>query len=413
MLHLLLATLIVASLFVALPAFVPPERPQQDANAAQAPSPTAAPTAVPTTAPTRETRALWVSRFDFETQDDLRTVVERAASANLNVIFFQVRGQADALYTPGLEPWSASLSGTLGKDPGYDPLAMMLDLAHARGIEVHAWVNVYPAWLGATPPPASATPTPMYHEFNQRFGQDWVQWTRSGPQQLSSRDYLSGSPANPAVVDRVVAVCRDIVTRYPVDGVHLDYIRYAGPEYSYDPVSNNEYARAGGQDPNLTRDDFQRDQVTGLVRRMGQEVLPLRPGARLSATAWPAYIDRWGWFNGRGGFNAFFQDSQGWAKNGLVAAITPMLYSATVHDHLDRFQTLAQDYVSGSQPGTVFMGIGGDYDSFDQIAQRIDIARSLGAQGQALFSYRALEERNYWDDLRAGPYSQPAQANWG
>ncbi len=365
-----------------------------------------------TPAPERETRALWVSRFDIRTADDVRTMVERAASANLNVIFFQARGAADALYTPGLEPWSASLAGTLGQDPGWDPLATVLEAAHARGLEVHAWINVYPAWLGATPPPADVTPTPMYHEFNRLYGQEWIQSTRSGPQPLSSTDYLSANPAHPAVADRVVAVCRDILTRYPVDGVHLDYIRYAGPEYSYDALSEREYAQAAAQSPGLTRADWQRSEVTGLVERVQREALPVRAGARLTATAWPVYIDRWGWFNGRGGYDAYFQDSQGWAARGTVSAITPMLYSPTVHDFPDRFETLARDYVENSGPGAVVLGIGADYDSFAPIAQRIDIARRIGARGQGIFSYRGLEERGYWDDLAAGPYSQPAQPNW-
>jgi uncharacterized lipoprotein YddW (UPF0748 family) len=288
----------------------------------------------------------------------------------------------------------------------------MLELAHGRGLEVHAWVNAYPAWLGSTPPPASAMPTPMYVEFNRRYDREWVQWTKSGPQQLGGDDYLSANPAHPAVVERIVAVCKDVLARYPVDGLHLDYIRYAGPEYSFDPLSEREYARASAERPGLSREDWQRDQVTGLVERVRNEALPAREGARLSTTAWPAYIDRWGWFEGRGGYNAFFQDSQGWDRNGLVSAITPMLYSPTVHDYPDRFETLARDYVAGSGPGAVFLGIGGDYGSFDAISDRIEIARRVGARGQGLFSFRLVDERNYWQQLRDGPYREPAEPNW-
>lgn len=385
------ATLLLAT----LAAGAPPGQQDGDVSVAQA----------------RETRALWVSRFDFQTEEEVRTIVERAAGANFNTIFFQVRGTADALYRPGLEPWSAALTGTLGRDPGYDPLGTMLELAHARGLEVHAWVNVYPAWSGSSPPPM-VEPTPMYHEFNSRYGDEWVQWTEAGPIQLGGEDYLYANPAHPAVVERVVAVCRDILSRYPVDGLHLDYARYAGPEYSFDPLSEREYARATAERPGLTRADWQREQVTGLVQRVRDEALPARPGARLSSTAWPVYIDRWGWFLGRSGYDAYYQDSQGWARNRLVSAITPMLYSPTVHDHPDRFETLGQDYVNGAQPGAVFLGIGADYDSFDPIAERIEISRRLDARGQGFFSYTGLEERDYWDDLRAGPYREPAEPNW-
>ena len=78
---------------------------------------------------------------------------ERAANANFNAIFFQVRGNADAYYASQLEPWASRPSGTLGQDPGWDPLAVAIAEGHARGLEVHAWINVFPSWLGETAPP--------------------------------------------------------------------------------------------------------------------------------------------------------------------------------------------------------------------------------------------------------------------
>ena len=372
----------------------------------------AAPTPAPEEAPMRETRALWVSRWDFKENQDVQAIVDKAASANMNVILFQVRGQADALYRSDLEPWAADLTGTLGQDPGYDPLAELVEAAHAKGIEVHAWFNVYPAWMGQKEPPASVTPTPMYHDFNARYQSEWLQWRDGKPMRLGDEGYLWANPAHPAVADRVVAVSKDLLTRYPLDGLHLDYIRYAGPEYSDDPLSNRAYAEAVANEPGLSRADWQRAQVTGLVQRLRDEVLPVRPGARLTTTAWPVYQDRWGWYRQRDGYGAFYQDSQRWAREGVVSGIMPMIYGMTVHDHVDRFETLTRDYVDGSRPGGVIVGIGADYESFSAIAERIEIARQAGARGQALFSYRALDQHNHWSALRAGPYRQPAEPNW-
>ena len=364
--------------------------------------------------PIKETRGLWVTRFDgLKTPADVQTLVDNAAYAHINVIYFQVRGQADAMYTPGLEPWSASLSSTLGQDPGWDPLAVLIQDAHAKGIEVHAWINTYTVWQGSTPPPASANPKPMYVDFNEQYGQNWVMWDQNGPMQLGGPDgYLWANPAFPAVQDHIVAVCTDLLTRYQLDGLHMDYIRYAGAQYSQDPVSNQEYAAAHAANPNLTRADWQRDQVTTLVQRIRDEALPARPGAVLTTTAWPVYKDQWGWYNGKDGYNALYQDSEGWTNQNLVSAINPMLYGPTVHDHMDRFQTLVQDYVSGSRPGSVVVGIGGDYSSFSDISARIDVARQAGASGEAFFSYQALNQNNYWSDLRNGPYQQPAVPSW-
>ena len=381
--------------------------------------PTATPTPAPEATPTepqpelRETRALWVSRWDFKDVRDVQRVVDRAAEAHFNVILFQVRGQADAMYPSELEPWAADLTGTFGKDPGYDPLADLIESAHARGIEVHAWMNTYPVWMGQTPPPASASPTPMYHDFGSRYGKEWLEWKGSQPMQLGKGDYLWANPAHPAVQDRIVAVARDLLARYELDGLHLDYIRYGDPELSLDPVSNKAYAGAAAREPGLTREQWQRDQVTGLVQRIADEALPERPGARLTTTAWPVYKDRWGWYKGKDGYGAMYQDSQSWARDGRVSAIMPMLYGMTLDGHLDRYEVLANDYVTGSQPGGVVAGITAGTDDFADIAARIEITRKLGARGQALFSYGALEEHNYWQALRDGPYAQPAVPNWG
>lgn len=338
--------------------------------------------------------------------------MNKAASAHINVIFFQVRGQADALYPSSLEPWASDLTGTFGKDPGWDPLGELVTAAHAQGIEVHAWVNAYPVWMGATPPPASATPTPMYHDFNAKYGNDWLEWKGTQPMQLGQEGYLTANPAHPAVQQRVVDVSKDLLQRYPLDGIHLDYIRYGDSALSMDPVSNQAYDAAKAANPGLSREDWQRDQVTTLVQRVRDEALPVRPGARLTTTAWPVYKDNWGWYNGKDGYGAFYQDSERWAKDGLVSDITPMLYGTTMDSHLDRFQTLVNDYVSGSQPGGVVAGISADYASFSDVSTRIDIARQAGVKGEALFSFRALEQHNYWQALRDGPYQQPAVPNW-
>lgn len=366
----------------------------------------------PAAEPRQETRAVWISRWDLQEHSDVQEIVDNVARANMNVIFFQVRGQADALYRSDLEPWAAELSGTLGQDPGWDPLAEMIAAAHAKGIEVHAWMNVYPAWRGDGAPASSVSPTPMYHEYNGRYGDEWVLWQGSRPMQIGDESYLWANPAHPAVAERIVEVGRDLLQRYELDGLHLDYARYAGPELSLDPVSNRAYSEAAAEDPGLTCADWQRDQITGLVQRLRDEALPERPGARLTATAWPVYKDRWGWYRYRDGYGTYYQDSRRWARDGLVAAIVPMTYGVTIHDHLDRYQALASAHVQGSEPGGVILGIDADYDDVSALMERIRIARELGARGQAFFSYRALEEHGYWAELGAGPYQEPAVPNW-
>ena len=116
-----------------------------------------------------EGRALWVSRFDFRTADDIRRLIDKATSANFNQIWLQVRSAATAFYRSALEPWDERLTGRIGGAPDWDPLGLTIQTAHQAGLEVHTWLNVYPAWQGATLPPSDVTPKPMFTQFTELY----------------------------------------------------------------------------------------------------------------------------------------------------------------------------------------------------------------------------------------------------
>ncbi len=356
-----------------------------------------------------EARALWVPRWSYSTRADVETIVHKAAAANFNILLFQVRGQSDAYYQSQYEPWADRLSGTLGQDPGWDPLAVAIEEAHAAGLQLHAYANIYHVWLGTSPPPADSVPQHMYHRFNDLYGNEWVQWHEDGtPMELNS-SYLLASPAHPAVTDHIVAVCRDIVQDYDIDGLHLDYIRYSSPYHSHDPVSEQRFQEA--QPINWA--DWQRAQITELVRRLYDEVVPLRPDTVMSVAAWPVYKDKWGWVTygdvKYDGYDGYYQDSRGWLQLGKMDFLAPMLYGTSVQNYLDRFEILVQDFVAESYGRHIYAGIHASYNSFSEIETRIQVARQAEAQGQAIFAYSLVEERDYWDDFRSGPYAQSAQ----
>jgi uncharacterized lipoprotein YddW (UPF0748 family) len=183
----------------------------------------------PSPPPTKEARGVWMHRFEYcegtstHDQDSIRTyiadVINHAADANFNIVFFQVRGNGDAYYTPGLEPWGNLLTGNLGEDPGWDPLEFALELAHRRGLELHAWFNTFPAWRGREPPPETTPPSPyLMHP-------EWIVSDSSGIPMPLSDHYISFSPGIPAVHQYISEVVLDVVRRYDIDGVHFDYIR--------------------------------------------------------------------------------------------------------------------------------------------------------------------------------------------
>lgn len=360
-----------------------------------------------------EIRALWVSRYDWTfysvgTQATIETIVKKAAKANFNVILFQVRGTGDAFYTPGLEPWSMYLNSDrkLGKNPGWDPLAYMIEQAHNEGIQVHAYINAYPIWAGTTAPSNSTSPLHPYWSLTRSDGSNWQEWDQNGPVGLNS-SYLFGSPGAKPVADHIEDVVQDILNRYDVDGIHLDYIRYSGPKYSCDPYSEDVF-RADCFSSSPAWEKFQRAQVSALVETIYNLVPADMP---LSAAVFPVFVDRWGW-GFTEGKNDYYQNSQGWGKSGIIDALFPMIYPANyASDNWPqwRFEILVNDYIDNSGGANIVAGIGGGYDDFEEIADRIEIAREAGAAGQAIFSYSGLLEHSYFDDLKDGPYAEPAQ----
>jgi uncharacterized lipoprotein YddW (UPF0748 family) len=408
-------------------ASLPPIAPAHFAPRAAPPSPTAslpsmaptdsAPPARATTASTLEpraylpvvergwleARALWVTRWDYSTVADVQTLVDNAAGAGFNLLLFQVRGTADAFYTPGIEPWGARLSGgTLGQDPGWDPLRTAVEAAHARGLQVHAYVNVYTTWVGESAPPEGTVPVHLFWILSHRYDwDDWRAWTSGGPMLLNP-SYLWATPALDDVVDQAVAVTADLVTRYDVDGVHLDLVRYPGPGYSYDPFTQAALSQTG-----LPRADWQRQRVSYLVGRVYSEVITLRPDLRLSAAVWPVYKNYWGWVGYSQGYHDYYQDSQGWMLSGIVDAIMPMIYPPDVFTP-DQFSVLVADFMAHAGGRHVFPGISAQNGDFAEVAQRIAIARQQGAPGHAIFSARLVAANDFWDEFAAGPYALPA-----
>ena len=239
---------------------------------------TGPPTVVPDTNPPaiqREMRGLWiatVANIDWPSRStltadqqraELLSILDRAAASGFNAIVFHVRPAADAVYRSAIEPWGAMLSGTQGSDPGYDPLAFAVQEAHARGLELHAWINPFRA--GNTSDSTRLSPT---HLFTTRRDLVRVYGTQ-----------LWLDPGEAAVHDHVMRVIADIVQRYDIDGLHADDYFYPYPQTD---AANRTilfpddatFARSGG---GLTLADWRRANVDRFVERMYREVHMLKP----------------------------------------------------------------------------------------------------------------------------------------
>ncbi|MFO7538911.1 MAG: family 10 glycosylhydrolase [Chloroflexota bacterium] len=378
--------------------------------------------------PLVELRGLWISRFDWTVFGEpaapakIDEIVHNAATAGFNVLFFQVRGTADAFYDSPLEPWAVRVSGqNLGQppDPYWDPLAYLIEQAHARGLQVHAYLNVYPVWSGcAVLPDPNAQPQHFYYQLRDHHGLtddrlNGMQWNQAGEQLCIPYQYAT--PASVFVDDHLLAVAGDLVTRYAIDGLHLDHIRYGDRDTSCDPVSQAAFGADCFGQPGYAA--WQRAQVNGTVAKIYQEVKSLAPDVWVSAAVWPIYIEQpaWGWGQwARQGYHDYYQDSKAWLANGTMDSISPMIYPSLFNcpDNsfwsLDKFETLVADFEADSHGRFVIPGIGTGYCTFDEIEARIATARQAGTAGHALFAYSGLLVNGYFDDLKNGPYAETA-----
>ena len=176
--------------------------------------------------PTTEGRALWVSRFEFDSPQKIELIMQRAATANFNIVYFQVRGAADAIYRSAIEPCATVLCARLGGTPLYDPLELAVRAAHDHGLELHAWLNALTG-LGAGGAAQCATLVES-EAGNPRHllleHPEWAMVDDAGERQRcpNAEEYVWLSPAIPEVRTRLARVAADITRRYAVDGIHLD-----------------------------------------------------------------------------------------------------------------------------------------------------------------------------------------------
>ena len=192
----------------------------------------------------------------------LNSLVKVLDNANMNAVFFQVRGFCDAMYDSKYEPWSQYLTGTRGKAPNYDPLQLIVDSAHARGIEVHAWLNPY-RYASSDATYGKDDPKDYYNTHP-----DWL---------VKCGDITILNPSLPEVREQICKVVADIVENYDVDGIIFDdYFHQSGYQNSYDDEQYNAYKESAGEGA-MSRADWRRAQNNLMVRMVNDTIKAIKP----------------------------------------------------------------------------------------------------------------------------------------
>ncbi|MBF8192855.1 family 10 glycosylhydrolase [Nonomuraea sp. K274] len=298
--------------------------------------------------PKRELRGVWIAtttNIDWPSRPGLsparqRTeytkILDSAAKRNLNAVFLQVRPASDALYKSSLEPWSQYLTGTEGKDPGWDPLPFLIGEAHKRGMEFHAWFNPYRAsYRDSTAKLPAAHPARRHPNWTIKYG---------------GRLYYN--PGLPAVREHVTKVITDVVSRYDVDGVHFDDYFYpypvAGAKFD-DSAAFKRY----GKGERLA--EWRRDNVNTLVAQVDEAVHAAKNHVKFGISPFGIWRNKsndpsGSSTSGMSAYDSIYADARAWIKAGTVDYVLPQLYWPRGHRLAD-YDTLLR-WWAGEVKGT-------------------------------------------------------------
>lgn len=383
--------------------------------------------------PKREFRSAWLTTVwaidwpkthskateagQLKQQDELRAIVDSLSEANMNAVFFQVRGFSDAMYKSKYEPWSQYLTGTRGEEPMYDPLQLLIEYAHSKGIEVHAWVNPYRYGTSS-----------VYGKAPNDYHYTHPEWL------VKCGDITILNPSMPEVRKQICCVIADMVENYDLDGVLFDdYFYQSGYQSSYD---EDLYKKSG---TTLSRADWRREQVNLMVRNVRDTIKATKPWVTFGigpAGVAGASADKYGVEHcpspsGDWQYNGIYSDPLAWYNEKTIDYMAPQIYwkidSYTNYDLLAKWWSdMAchfgrHMYVSHSLSALKPNGTNLSANEFyaDEIGAQTELNRlydRMGAPGSCWYGLsHGLDTKGFIQYIKNKVYTRPAvvpQMSW-
>jgi uncharacterized lipoprotein YddW (UPF0748 family) len=308
--------------------------------------------------PEFEFRGVWIATVDnidwpprgvtnpAQQKADFIRLLDMHQRNGMNAVIVQIRPAADAFYASPYEPWSQWLTGIQGKPtfPYYDPLVFMIEEAHKRGMEFHAWLNPYRANFNIRT--ASISPDHV-----TRTHPEWF---------LTYGDKKYFDPGNSLAQAFVVNVVRDIVRRYDIDAIHMDdyFYPYRLPGKEFPDAAS--YKRSGST---LSKDDWRRANVDSIIEKISAAIKMEKPYCKFGISPFSVWRNKSQDPEGsdtRAGvtnYDDLYADILLWLKNGWIDYVAPQLYLEIGHDKIP-FETMVDWWSKHSYGKHVYIGHG-------------------------------------------------------
>jgi len=309
-------------------------------------------------APKREFRGAWIhvigqSQYQNMSSQKMKqyfiALLDSLQSLNINAVIFQVRPAADAFYFSELEPWSRYLTGTQGKAPdgNFDPMAFIIQEAHKRAMEFHAWLNPYRVTASENDVLCS---THLYHQHPERF--------------IKYGGQLYFDPGLPENRNWIYKVVKDIVSRYDVDAIHIDDYFYPYPiagEKFHDENSFRIYASSQGFNANQIG-NWRRNNVNLLIEGIKRTIILTKPWVRFGISPFGIYRNKKNTLDGSGSntnglqnYDDLYADILLWMQKGWIDYCIPQIYWEIGHPAAD-YETLIRWWSKQQNKGQLYIG---------------------------------------------------------
>lgn len=362
----------------------------------------------------REFRGAWIQcvngQFQGMSKDKMQSTLkyqlDELQKDGVNAIIFQVRPECDALYVSDIEPWSRFLTGRQGTNPGWDPLQWMIDESHKRGMELHAWINPYRAKTKNT-----------FEMANNHIAIKHPDYVFAYDGQLIL------NPGMPECRDYICNVVRDIVSRYDVDGLHIDDYFYPYPVKGQKIPDADIYNKNNNGISNIN--DWRRDNVNVFVKQLGETIHEVKPWVKFGVSPFGIYRNKkndaqlGSETNGLQNYDDLYADVLMWVNNGWIDYCVPQLYWEIGHKAAD-YKTLIKWWNKYASNRLLFIGediertvknADPDNPKINQMSAKRRLHSEMpNVQGTVLWYAKAAVDNvgNYGMALRNGYWKYPA-----